>query len=1102
MLYFRINDPDMRLHHFILPIAFLLFGAAPLLRGQVLADFETPASTPGLSADGAFGVTANPDKAGINPSDSVATYHKPEGNWKWLRLHFPDTVRIRYNNTLTFKLRATTRGRIFAKFYHGSEVVIEDWCPSWHFQPAPGAWVECTMDITAAMGKRFTRLDLAACVDNSAEADVWFDDIRLSNPEAGDGTPVLDFSVSDLKPVTGQETTFDAGKSYDFDGELVEYLWAFGNGDTLYGPLVQYGYPSDGVFTVTLTITDNDGKTATGTERIFVIDPSDVISEPVFLTENALTNQKIEAIFQAREDYGNPYDPDEVMVDAVVRLSDGDSALVPCFYYVPVAHTGDEWVADPDHSSWMVRFMSPQPGLHGVRFRVTDLSGTWWSADYPVTVHPGTARGVIREDPGNRQYFRHSTGEPFYPMGINIGWNSIGNYTKILNNLSAGGANSFRYWHTPFAWQALEWSEDYYYNYGGPGIYNQEAAAMSDSLLELCDSLDMYMQLCIFQHGMFSENVDEMWESNPYNIANGGYVERAEEYFYSPQCRDQTRKLLRYLVARWSYSRNLFAWEFFNEVQFTGIHNQQSARWFPAVADWHSEMSRYIESIDPQDHLQTTSAAEDQLDDLDSIASLDNLQYHLYEEEDNLLGKQIQLDRRFRNELEHASVINGEYGTRSGADTPFDMQRNAIWNGIMTGVPRYMWIWSHYTDPLWAGLFSMPADYLQEEDLARQRNLGEKSIPVNWPGGSLRSMGMASDSAVYGYVYDPSGSQAVGGATVSLSGLPVGNYRITWYQPVQGEVTRVDSIPVIRDSHVLHLPLFSGSLAYKVKFQAPYMLPLARAGNDTVVAVGTPARLSGRLSSSPVTDSLAYFWKLGEKPAGSQVTLTGHTSMEITLTPDLAGKYRLILTVADSARSSVPDTVEVRGSLPPVAIAPPDTTVSHTEMYVRLDGSASYDPDGDELFYSWTLLVAPQESEGLVYETDAREVILRTDAAGIYLLQLVVGDGVSLSEPDTVQVTVQGKSTGSFQSSRPPSFSVYPNPSGGTLWITLDDHTPASGIELTDTSGRLLWRSAGPHHGGERIAIQPADQARDAGPLILRVSFGDLGTTSRIILLE
>jgi len=52
------------------------------------------------------------------------------------------------------------------------------------------------MDMTEAMGKQFTRLQLAACVDNSAEADVWFDDVMLSNPEAGDGSPVLLFTPS------------------------------------------------------------------------------------------------------------------------------------------------------------------------------------------------------------------------------------------------------------------------------------------------------------------------------------------------------------------------------------------------------------------------------------------------------------------------------------------------------------------------------------------------------------------------------------------------------------------------------------------------------------------------------------------------------------------------------------------------------------------------------------------------------------------------------------------------------------------------------------------------------------------------------------------
>ncbi len=90
----------------------LLMTVLPSLHAQILADFENPPSSPPFFAEGTTAVVANPDTSGINTSDSVGYYNKIEGNWHFVNLEFPDTVRIRYNNTLTFKLRTSTQGRI------------------------------------------------------------------------------------------------------------------------------------------------------------------------------------------------------------------------------------------------------------------------------------------------------------------------------------------------------------------------------------------------------------------------------------------------------------------------------------------------------------------------------------------------------------------------------------------------------------------------------------------------------------------------------------------------------------------------------------------------------------------------------------------------------------------------------------------------------------------------------------------------------------------------------------------------------------------------------------------------------------------------------
>ncbi|MBL7110860.1 MAG: PKD domain-containing protein [Bacteroidales bacterium] len=1036
----------------------LLVIAETGVNAQMLADFETPETSPGFYAEGSTSIVDNPDTTGINKSDKVGYYNKISGNWHFVSLQFPDTIKVRYNNTLTFKLRTSTQGRIFAKFYIGSQFLIENWAPTWQFQPEPDTWVECTMDMTNAMHGEFTLLQLAACVDNDAEADVWFDDVKLSNPEAGDGSPHILFSISGEKVTTGDPITFDASGSYDYDGEIVGYHWNFDDGTTDSGEIVIHTFTHDSVFSPTLTITDNDGKTATLSQYVFVFPADGKLSAPRILTLAPETNKKIEIIFHVNRIYDNVYDPDEVKIDAVITYPDGDTAQIPCFYYIGTKYRNGQWTTEPEFQVWMLRFISEQDGDHALKLKILDNDVFEETNAYHFNVSPGATKGVIRPDSINKQYFRHSTGEPFYPLGINAAWNSIEDYTQIINNLSQGQANVFRYWHTPFARQALEWDEDFYHPYDGLGIYSQEAAAMSDSLLELCEAKDIYMQLAIFQHGPFSENVNPMWATNPYNSANGGFVDRAEKYFYNSECKAQTKKLLRYIVARWAWSKNLFAWEFFNEVQFTGIHNSQTAAWFPGVLQWHSEMSRYMKSIDPYGHLQTTSAADDQLPLLDTVATLDNLQYHLYYSEPYLLETQAGLDYRFRDELLNSSVVNGEYGTRDGADVPFDMQRHAIWNGIMTQVPRYMWIWDHYLQSSWAGLFTMPAEYLADEDFSREEDLQDYDVTLSHPTKELKSYGLSTGKNYYGYIYDPDNETNISQTKITIPDLPLANYDLTWYLPVSGEIIKYDSIAPFFSSNSLEHPAFSKGLAFKLKYLSEYIAPLAVAGNDTVIPIGGTARLSARLSSPNSSDTLTCLWRIDKKPVFSLFELTDSTSSSIEISPDAPGTYKLSLIVNDGKFNSRPDEILVRVSWPPVAVAGNDTSLYPEETYLRLDGSESYDPDGDIITFEWVLLSVPPGSDSILTGGEQSGIAaLQIDAEGTYIIELTVNDGYQNSLPDIIVVTVLG--TGETTITQNQVFGVFPNPASGKLFISSAGNEHILFLELIDLQGRILYHS-------------------------------------------
>ena len=61
------------------------------------------------------------------------------------------------------------------------------------------------------------------------------------------------------KGLAGVATSFDASWSYDIDGEIVSYVWEFGDGSSAEGEVVNHTYLEAGTYPVVLTVWDDDG---------------------------------------------------------------------------------------------------------------------------------------------------------------------------------------------------------------------------------------------------------------------------------------------------------------------------------------------------------------------------------------------------------------------------------------------------------------------------------------------------------------------------------------------------------------------------------------------------------------------------------------------------------------------------------------------------------------------------------------------------------------------------------------------------------------------------------------------------------------------------
>ena len=181
--------------------------------------------------------------------------------------------------------------------------------------------------------------------------------------------------------------------------------------------------------------------------------------------------------------------------------------------------------------------------------------------------------------------------------------------------------------------------------------------------------------------------------------------------------------------------------------------------------------------------------------------------------------------------------------------------------------------------------------------------------------------------------------------------------------------------------------------------------PVANAGANQNPFVGALVLLDGSASYDVDGNSLSYLWTFISKPAGTNATLSDPTAVQPSFEVDIFGTYILQLVVNDGLVNSAPATVRIDTlNSQPIANAGPDQKLDIGSI-AFLDGSASYDVDGNSLSYSWSLLTVPEGSGAVLNDSNAVNPFFVLDLPGIYLVQLVVNDGSSNSTPDTVIIS-------------------------------------------------------------------------------------------------
>ncbi len=209
---------------------------------------------------------------------------------------------------------------------------------------------------------------------NSDSVTRSIDVISQSSTPIGIIPPVADFAYLPAEPEAGDIILFNATLSTDPDGRIASFAWDFdGDGKTdSAAAIIDYSFPEDGVYDVSLTVTDDSGSTDTLTLQLVV--GSEVVTPPA--TPSTL--------LPPIADFG--YSPENPQTGSLV-LFNGTLSVDPDGQIAAYAWDFDgDGVVDSTAAIAEYRFLIED--TYDVSLMVTDDSGNTDTLTLQITVVP------------------------------------------------------------------------------------------------------------------------------------------------------------------------------------------------------------------------------------------------------------------------------------------------------------------------------------------------------------------------------------------------------------------------------------------------------------------------------------------------------------------------------------------------------------------------------------------------------------------------------------------------------------------------------------------------------------------------------------------
>ena len=559
------------------------------------------------------------------------------------------------------------------------------------------------------------------------------------------------------------------------------------------------------------------------------LDPIDQFMEIAKSSEEVERYSLLELTFKANVTAKAAFDPDQIEVDAILVAPSGKIITMPGFYYQDYTREVNglsEKLTPKDGPVWKVRFAPAEEGSYTYTVTVKDKSGTKTSPKGGFICSPSSNHGNLRVSKSDPHYFEFEDKTPYFAIGQNVCWYQNGNgtpeYDKWFGRMAENNENYARLWmsQSSFGLETLK-----------IGSYNMDQAWQLDYVLHLAEHKGIYIKLCLSAWRKFESGTE-----NPYWAVYGGPCETELDFITKDEPRRLFRNRLRYIVARWGYSPNIMGWELWNEFNTIKGYAKNTTEFLK----WTAEMARYIKSIDPYNHMTTTSLGSCNIDeDLWRLPEMDWAQMHGYyffsdamERDAKDMGYFIPL---WLNKIRtfNKPAMFAEFGiSKENApemfvkDTSGVSLHTGIWSAIMAGGggTAMLWWWNNQVDPLnWYHHYKSVAEFTRDVPWTTSGFIPDTLVCSKGlkcymlEGTNLRLLWMYNTDYTWWNVANGTVINPVVGGQVAVDRMGQNSvYTVEWWDTYKGNIIKTENIQSTDGQIILNVPPLTNDIATKI----------------------------------------------------------------------------------------------------------------------------------------------------------------------------------------------------------------------------------------------------------------------------------------------